>query len=382
MRNTFWISFVIALFVSAIIVANYDEDKFMSAVIQSGLVTEKAEISEMEFQNAFMDFIATYQKSYYNSWEFENRYLIFKDNYQKVEDHNLNADMIGFTLKINQFGDLTQEEFKKKYLTLKAPDNNNICDDANDISPFSHFGKRKDRFQRFKTQESRVRDLPDSIDWTEKGKVQEVKNQGSCGSCWAFSAVGALESAVAINSGDLPDLSEQQLVDCSKNGENQGCNGGLMDDAFEYGEVHPMCTEDKYEYTGRDDQCRDEDDKLCEGGVKIKDYTDVEKCNKQALKEALAQQPVSVGVCAEGLAWQFYFGGIVRWLCGQCLDHGVLAVGYGHGGWEVLGDVDYIKIKNSWGSWWGENGYIRVKFEDETGPGTCGVMAVPSYPTV
>lgn len=373
MRNTFWISFVVALFISAVVVVNFDEDRFMSAVIESGIVTEKAEISEAEFQQAFMEFIATYQKSYLNSWEFEDRYVVFKDNYQRIEDHNLNADMIGFTLKINQFGDLSQEEFKRKYLTLKAPVGADVCEE--DSHPSRYFGRRGGRTHRFN-------DLPKSVDWSEEGKVQHVKNQGSCGSCWAFSAIGALESAVAIKTGELPDLSEQQLVDCSKNGGNAGCNGGLMDNAFEYGEDHPMCSEEQYKYTGRDGKCLDEDDKLCGDGIKVTGYTDVKKCSKQAMKEALAQQPVSVGVCAEGLAWQFYFGGIVRWLCGQCLDHGVLAVGYGHGGWKALGQVDYIKIKNSWGSGWGEHGYIRVEFEKDNNPGTCGVLAAPSFPSV
>lgn len=376
MRNSFWISFIVALFVSAIIVANFDQNQFMSAVIRSGLVTETADISETEFQNAFMEFIATYQKSYYNSWEFENRYETFKDNYQAIADHNLNSDMIGFTLKINQFGDLSQEEFKAQYLTLKAPERG--------MRQAHHRGGHKQahkpRHPRFQVTQS-FQDVPASVDWRKEGKVQKVKNQGSCGSCWAFSAIGALESAVAIKSGSLPDLSEQQLVDCSTSFGNEGCNGGFMDWAFKYAEEHPMCTETAYAYTGRDGSCKDADDQLCQGGVTVQNFVDVETGSKAALQAAVAQQPVAIGVCAEGLAWQFYFGGIVRWLCGSCQDHGVLLVGYGHGGSKIFGEVDYWIVKNSWGTGWGESGYIRVEADDSK-YGTCGILESPSFPVV
>lgn len=373
MRNSFWISFIVALFVSAIIVANFDQDKFMGAVLQSGLITEKAEISEAEFENAFMDFIATYQRSYYNSWEFENRYLTFKDNYQKIADHNLNADMLGFTLKINQFGDLSQEEFKEKYLTLKAPER----------SPAFHHKQRGGRHHKFETMrahQNRFSDVPEKVDWRDKDMVQKVKNQGSCGSCWAFSAVGALESAIGIKTGTLPSLSEQQLVDCSTSYGNEGCNGGLMDWGFKYAHDHPMCAEADYSYTGRDGKCQDDDDSLCgSSGFSVDTFVDVTPESQSALQEAVAQQPVSIGVCAEGLGWQFYFGGIVKYLCGTCQDHGVLLVGYDHGKSLFSGETDYWIIKNSWGSGWGEKGYIRVAAQ-ESGKGTCGVMESPSYP--
>jgi C1A family cysteine protease len=376
MRNSFWISFIAALFVSALIVANVDENQLMGTIFQSGLITEKAEISEAEFQNAFMEFIADYQKSYFNSWEFENRYLIFKDNYQKVADHNLNADMIGFTLKINQFGDLSQKEFKAQYLTLKTHKNpydffgfedDDFCDKESEQTPFS-FNRRV------------IKDVPKAVDWRKDGKVQSVKNQGSCGSCWAFSAIGAIESAAAIKTGSLPDLSEQQLVDCSTSYGNEGCNGGFMDWGFDYAHDHALCSETDYPYHGRDQKCLDDNSK-CSEGVGVSSCVDVTPGNKAALQAAVAQQPISIGVCAEGLAWQFYFGGIVRWLCGGCQDHGVLLVGYDHGGWKTLGEVDYWIIKNSWGSGWGEKGYIRVQADDSK-QGTCGVLESPSYPVI
>uniref|UniRef100_A0A7S3NAA7 Uncharacterized protein n=1 Tax=Euplotes harpa TaxID=151035 RepID=A0A7S3NAA7_9SPIT len=379
MRNSFWISFVVALFISAVIVVNFDKDKFMGMVIESGLMTTKAEISELEFQGAFMDFVATYKKSYANSWEFEARYQIFKDNYQRIRDHNLNADMIGFDLRINQFGDLSQEEFKQKYLTLTPPRRGHHG--RHQEKPFAP-KKRFSDVSFFETKHNPLRDLPKEVDWRTTGKVQSVKDQGQCGSCWAFSAIGAMESAVAIKTGTLPDLSEQQLVDCSTTYGNQGCNGGFMDFGFKYAEDHPMCSEEQYPYNGVDQFCKDKDDSLCKGGVKVSDFVDVKQKSKADFYAALAEQPLSIGVCAEGLAWQFYWSGIVRWLCGACQDHGVLAVGYGHGGWKIFGETDYVIVKNSWGAGWGEKGYIRIASSEEQGDGTCGIYEMPSFPKV
>ena len=375
MRNTFWISFGIALIITALIVVNFDKEQFMGMALQSGLLGNKAVISEMEFQNAFMEFVSTYKKSYKNSWEFESRYKVFKDNYQQINDHNLNADMIGFDLKINQFGDLTQKEFKDKYLTLTPP----MRERRDPFKGFFGKNKKHNTFNRF-DMEDEYSDLPKEVDWTKSGKVQKVKNQASCGSCWAFSAVGAMESSLAILNGTLPNLSEQQLVDCSGSYGNEGCNGGFMTYAFKYGQDHPMCTQTQYPYRGVDQTCKSDTTGMCQGGVQVKSFVEVKENSKKDFYAALAQQPLAIGVCAEGIGWQFYFSGIVRWLCGSCLDHGVLATGYGHGGWKIFGDTDFVSIKNSWGSSWGESGYIRVASKAETGKGTCGIYQLASYP--
>merc|ERR1719474_959116 len=191
---------------------------------------------------------------------------------------------------------------------------------------------------------------PSEVDWTNvdgKSYVTAVKNQGGCGSCWAFSTTGSLESRAAIKQGvtdsDIPLLSEQELVDCSKSEGNEGCNGGLMDDAFEYIEkAGGLCSESEYPYTGKTGR-------ICKASecrtkyAAITGYTDVTKDSEPDLETAVAAGPVSIAVDAAGLTWQFYSGGVVTRTCGSKLDHGVLAVGYG-----AESDTKFWKVKNSW----------------------------------
>jgi KDEL-tailed cysteine endopeptidase len=371
MKNSLWISFVAALLIGAVLYANFDEAEFITQMYQSGLFGEKAEITENEFQEEFMNFVATYQRSYYNSYDFENRYMVFKDNYQKISDHNLNAEYIGFTMKINQFGDLTLEEFQSKHLGYNAKAKKHTRQNK----PTHH---KTPSFESFFDNEVKDEHF-ETFSWFDQDRVHAVKNQGSCGSCWAFSAIGSTESAIAIaTNSSAPSLSEQQLVDCDT--QSDGCEGGLMDFGFDYEKNHTMCSEKEYPYKGQDLKCTDT---VCvDQTFKIVNYTDVTPNSKSAMKAALTQQPVSVAVDAGNLAWQFYFGGIVRSLCGTSLDHGVLAVGYGYDGSSIWGYTDYWLVKNSWGSGWGESGFIRIKADESSKGGTCGLLAQASYPTV
>lgn len=212
----------------------------------------------------------------------------------------------------------------------------------------------------------------DSIDWRQKGAVSEVKNQGQCGSCWAFSTVGALEGLHAVKTGKLVEYSEQALVDCSHNG-NQGCNGGLMDYAFEYVEKKGIPTESKYPYDARAERCQNYDSSFKIGG-----FVDVPRQDPIQMKAALNVQPVSIAV-AVNTDFQFYSSGVMDFTCPPNLNHGVLAVGYGHD--EELGQ-DYWLVKNSWGTGWGENGFFRLLRTDEYGPQQCGILESASYPTL
>ena len=220
-----------------------------------------------------------------------------------------------------------------------------------------------------------VKELPAEVDWVAKGAVTPVKNQGQCGSCWSFSTTGSVEGAWFIKTGELVSLSEQQLVDCSGPEGNQGCNGGMMDNAFQYIIKNGgICSEANYSYTATQGNCE-----TCTPVAKISSYVDVTPNNTQSLMMAVAQQPVSVAVEADGLDWQFYFGGIVTDSCGLNLDHGVLVVGYG----TDSSAGDYWKVKNSWGQDWGEQGYIRIGRGSKFDPaGECGILMDPSYPVV
>ena len=207
----------------------------------------------------------------------------------------------------------------------------------------------------------------EEIDWREKGAVTPVKNQASCGSCWAFSATGSLEGGNFVANGKLISLSEQQLVDCDP--QSSGCGGGLMDYAFEYVMAHGLCTEEDYPYHAKDEDCKDD---KCESAIKISGYEEVPSYDGAALKQAVSKAPVSVAVEADSAVFQMYKTGVVdSTACGTSLNHGVLAVGY---------TADYWIVKNSWGPNWGDKGYIKIAYK-ETGAGICGINQMNSYPT-
>merc|ERR1712046_211754 len=205
-----------------------------------------------------------------------------------------------------------------------------------------------------------------SIDWTTKGAVTPVKNQGQCGSCWAFSSTGGVEGRWEVATGSLKSMGEQQLVDCSK--QNSGCNGGLMDYAFSFYESTSIASESSYPYTARDGTCKSSyTTAIPSGGVT--GYTDCS--GSSSLQSALQTGPVSVAVQADQSAFQYYSSGILSSGCGTNLDHGVLAAG-------LDTSSGYYLVKNSWGSSWGDNGYLKIS----TSGNVCGITSQPSYPKV
>ena len=220
--------------------------------------------------------------------------------------------------------------------------------------------------------------LPDSIDWVEAGAVTPVKNQGSCGSCWAFSSTGAIEGAHFIKTGELVSLSEQNLMDCDT--LDNACEGGLMEQAFKFEEsANGLCSEDDYPYLATDDSVCNNDCVKVESTI-VKYYLDIEAGDKSGLLASIVLQPTSIAMEAGGLGFQFYSSGVFDDdSCGEdgSIDHGVLAVGYGH---DEDSNHDFIKVKNSWGDSWGEGGYFRIKRHSKNSYGTCSVYAYMTAP--
>eukprot|EP01138_Halocafeteria_seosinensis_P004083 gb/GECG01004175.1/.p1 GENE.gb/GECG01004175.1/~~gb/GECG01004175.1/.p1 ORF type:complete len:325 (+),score=31.06 gb/GECG01004175.1/:1-975(+) len=283
------------------------------------------------------------------------RMAIFNSNVYKIQQHN--AQDLGWSMSVNAFAHLTQAEFAARYIGgWRGP--------SKRTNPVATEHLRADPV-----------DLPTSVDWSQRGAVTAIKNQGQCGSCWAFSTTGSVEGINFINNGNLISLSEQQLVDCSGSYGNQGCNGGLMDNAFKYIiNAGGLCSESAYPYQGVDGTCRASS---CQKVVQISGYTDVPQQNENALMSAVAQQPVSIAIEADQYSFQFYSGGVLTGTCGHNLDHGVLVVGYGS-----LSGTNYWKVKNSWGASWGMNGYVLLARGSAYHPnGQCGILDQPSYPT-
>ena len=301
----------------------------------------------------FDSFLEKFHKKYDSLEEFEYRFHIFSANLRNIILHN--ADTLqNFTLGVNSFSDLTSDEFKERNIRGLNTEKNmgSICG----------------------TFFSMSNDAPISLDWREKNVVTPVKNQGQCGSCWAFSATGAMEGAIAIKTGTLVSLSEQQLVDCSKRYGNLGCNGGLMDNAFQYAMEHEMCSETAYPYTASGGSCVE---KKCQQSVTINKCLDVMPNNQALMKLAVATGPVSIAIEADTRIFQSYSSGVITSSnCGTTLDHGVLVVGYG-----TENGIDYWLVKNSWGASWGLDGYVKIQRSDNTNdPGICGVAMEPSMP--
>ena len=294
-------------------------------------------------------------RDYHTEEEEKHRHMIWESNKQYVDEHNKFAEQAGFTLALNLFADLESAEFAHLYngLLPRSPNYNST-------------NVRRVKFS--------VKDLPAEVDWRKKGVVSNVKNQGQCGSCWAFSTTGSLEGQHALITGKLVSLSEQQLVDCSRSFGNMGCQGGLMDNAFKYiASIKGDDTEQSYGYTAENGKCKYNEANV---GAGDKSYTDIPQKNENALQEAVANVgPISCAMDASHISFQLYHSGIYDpWLlCSQTkLDHGVLAVGYG-----TQDSKDYWWVKNSWGPSWGMDGYFMLK----RGANRCGIATQSSYPT-
>lgn len=295
----------------------------------------------IEVVEAFAQWKVSHKREYSSPSEMLYRLGVFYKAFITVRDHN--NSKAAYKMALNHFADVTEEEFLIKNTGYG-------------------FSTRTKSFNFEQAPNAN----PPSIDWTTKGAVNAVKNQGQCGSCWAFSATANMEGVNQILNGKLLNLSEQQLVDCSQAYGNYGCNGGLMDNAFKYVKDHGITTTDVYPYKAVDQTCKY--DPKTSSGITVTGFTDVPSNNCAALETFVAARPTSVAIAANKI--MYYSSGVFQDMsCGTQLNHGVTAVGYG-----TDNGTPFWKVRNSWGANWGEAGYIRmIKNINTSDAGICGI---------
>ncbi|XP_076307720.1 procathepsin L-like [Tachypleus tridentatus] len=302
-------------------------------------------------------------KQYNDETEEQFRLKIYMENKRKISYHNQKfvEGLYTYSLKMNKYGDLLHSEFvkimnglKRNYRDLQAVLYRNT---TTYLSPSNVV-------------------LPKEVDWRKHGYVTPVKDQGQCGSCWSFSATGALEGQHYHKTGQLVSLSEQNLIDCSTKYGNEGCNGGLMDQAFQYiKDNHGIDTEKSYPYEAEDDRCRFHKKTV---GATVTGFVDLPHGDEMKLQEAVATVgPVSVAIDASHESFQFYSSGVYDEpeCSSEELDHGVLVVGYG----ENEQGLQYWLVKNSWNTTWGDEGYVKMRRNKSN---QCGIASQASYPLV
>ncbi|XP_010456317.1 PREDICTED: thiol protease aleurain [Camelina sativa] len=324
-------------------------------MVSDGLREVEESVSQILGQSrhvlSFARFTHRYGKKYQNVEEMKLRFSIFKENLDLVRSTNKKG--LSYKLAVNQFADLTWQEFERNKL--------GAAQNCSATLKGSH-----------KLTEAA---LPETKDWREDGIVSPVKNQGGCGSCWTFSTTGALEAAYHQAFGKAISLSEQQLVDCAGAFNNYGCNGGLPSQAFEYIKSNGgLDTEEAYPYTGKDETCKFSAENI---GVQVLDSVNITLGAEDELKHAVGLvRPVSIAFEVVN-SFRLYKSGVYTSdHCGSTpmdVNHAVLAVGYG-----VEDGVPYWLIKNSWGADWGDKGYFKM----EMGKNMCGIATCASYPVV
>jgi KDEL-tailed cysteine endopeptidase len=299
-------------------------------------------------------------KTYRHS-EYHDRFSKFVSNLQLVQHHNADMDLGRHThfLAVNRFADLSHEEFKKQTTGFRAANPKDL------------------RAKRYVTTLNGT--APESVDWRAQGAVTGIKDQGQCGSCWAFSTTGAVEGSNFLKTGRLQSFSEQMLVDCDDNGD-QGCDGGLMDNAFGFIEQNGgIDTENDYPYLAHGSASGCSASREAKHVGTVSGFTDVPTNDEGQLMLAVAKQPVAVAIDANPL--QFYDSGVLSDPCGTDLDHGVLVVGYSTDSSDPTNpDKNYWIVKNSWGESWGEDGFFRLAMGKQGTSGECGITLSASYP--
>ena len=328
-------------------------NKFL-IVFLFALAACQTDLDSLIFQQ-FQKFIIKYHKKYESINEFLARYEVFRRNVMDTfkEENSL------YRTGITKFSDLTKQEFAKIYLKLNY-----------DALAMANFDPTIVKISNA---------VPDAYDWRDYGRVSPVKDQASCGSCWAFSTVANLEGLYYAKKGVMKTFSEQMLVDCDTS--DSGCNGGLMQYAFTWLKKNGIMLDSDYPYTGTKGTCRSDKSKYVDmtvsGYKKLgSSWSTWSAVDEDEIKEFLYETgPLAIALNADPL--QTYTSGILDKTSSQCpssgINHAVTLVGYG-----AENNVDYWIVKNSWGTSWGEKGYFRIR----RGNGTCGVNCYITTATV
>lgn len=290
----------------------------------------------------FQAFLKEHSKKYNTIEEYTARFLLFKTNFEKMEALSISPERKStYNIGITKFFDLSPQEFRTIYLNLKITLLDLIKAQS---TPFELNGET----------------VPQTFDWRDEGAVNPIKDQGACGSCWAFSTVANLEGIYYVKSKKSINLCEQQLIDCDS--DDNGCDGGLMENALKYVKTNGLGLSKDYPYKAKKGTC-----KKVHPAIHIKGFHFAPSQDEESIKEMLVKTgPLSIAINAEPL--QFYSSGIIDANASECdpqgLNHGVAIVGYG----SEQGN-SYWVIRNSWGENWGEEGYFRIAL----GKGICGV---------
>ncbi|KAJ6832038.1 senescence-specific cysteine protease SAG39-like [Iris pallida] len=314
--------------------------------IWSSQASASRKLTEMSMEERHEQWMARHGQVYKDEAEKDRRFEIFKTNVELIE--SFNAGNQKFKLGANQFADLLNEEFNEVCSGYRPP----LMTTVTAAKGFMY---------------ANVTDTPSSMDWRANGAVTPVKHQGHCGSCWAFSAVASIEGLTQVRTGKLISLSDQELIDRDTSSDNQGCDGGNMGRAFEFVVSNEGLSASE-NYGGSFSHATTST---------IGGYEQVPANDEAALLKAVSMQPVSVAIDASSYALQLYAGGVFTGYCGTELNHAVAVVGYG----TESDGTKYWIVKNSWGSSWGEDGYIRIQRDVGDKEGLCGIAMQASYPT-
>ncbi|XP_006661549.1 ervatamin-C-like [Oryza brachyantha] len=288
-----------------------------------------------------------------------SRFEVFKKNARYVSEANKKKGMT-YKLGLNKFSDMTMEEFTAKYTGGRPGP---VIGTKNRTSSGSQATKRRAAANNCY--------VPSSWDWREYGVVAPVKDQGSCGSCWAFGAVGAVESKNAIWTGNLLSLSEQQVLDCSGGGD---CNWGYPYTALQYAMNTGITIDANYPYKTQQQPCTFDPNNP--PIVKISGISFVNSGDEDELKQAVYNYGPVVVIIEASNDFHSYSTGVFQGYCGTSTNHVVLVVGYG----KIPDGPRYWIVKNSWGEGWGEKGYIRMIRDIDSDKGICGITTYPLYP--